>query len=265
MKFRALVDSGAEVSLIHSRIFASLKDKPKVFKKKAHLQSVSGQALNIEGCANITIKIGKTEVTQLFYIVKDMNRNVILGKDWLTQNGVRLYFDLGCLRIGKCYVSLEEDIKIASIIRCAKDAVLKPQTVNVCPVKLKNNPSFGATNLVEISALESGYVSSEPGLMVISTVAKFNKKRQFPLMIVNNTNKTIRLKKNGIVASANKIEKVNLVSDKLQRCDEKVDKFDMSEIKFLKHLDETLLLKLGRIKIFLQRLIKTWVVLIRLK
>jgi hypothetical protein len=46
MKFRALVDSGAEVSLIHSRIFASLKDKPKVFKKKAHLQSVSGQALN---------------------------------------------------------------------------------------------------------------------------------------------------------------------------------------------------------------------------
>ena len=124
MKFRALVDSGAEVSFIHSRIFASLKDKPKVFKKEAQLQSVSGQALNIEGCANITIKI-----------VKDMNRNVILGKDWLTQNGIRLFFDLGCLRIGKCYVSLEEDIKIASIVRCAKDAVLKPQTVNVCPVK----------------------------------------------------------------------------------------------------------------------------------
>jgi hypothetical protein len=38
-------------------------------------------------------------------------------------------------RIGKCYVSLDEDIKIAFIDRCAKDAVLKPQTVNVCPVK----------------------------------------------------------------------------------------------------------------------------------
>ena len=33
------------------------------------------------------------------------------------------------------------------------------------------------------------------------------------------------------MASANKIEEVNLVSDKLQRCYEKVDKFDMSEIK----------------------------------
>jgi hypothetical protein len=54
------------VSLIHSRIFASLKDKPKVFKKKAHLQSVSGQALNIDGCAKnfiffilITVEFGE--------------------------------------------------------------------------------------------------------------------------------------------------------------------------------------------------------------
>jgi hypothetical protein len=54
MKFRALVDSGAEVSLIHSRIFASLKYKPKVFKKKAHLQSVSGQVLYM-----ITVEFGE--------------------------------------------------------------------------------------------------------------------------------------------------------------------------------------------------------------
>jgi hypothetical protein len=47
-------------------------------------------------------------------------------------------------------------------------------------------------------------------------------------MIVNNTNKTIRLKKNCIVASANKIERVNLVSNNMHRWDEKVDKFDMT-------------------------------------
>jgi hypothetical protein len=50
-------------------------------------------------------------------------------------------------------------------------------------------------------------------------------------MIVNNTNKTIRLRKNCIVASANKIQEVNLVSNKLQKWDETVDKFDMSQIK----------------------------------
>jgi hypothetical protein len=80
------------------------------------------------------------------------------------------------------------------------------------------------SNLCVPGALIWVYVSSEPGWMVISTVAKFNKKRQFPLMIVNNTNKTIRLKKNCIVASANKIERVNLVSNNMHRWDEKVDK-----------------------------------------
>lgn len=33
-----------------------------------------------------------------------MNRNMILGRDWIKQKGVRLYFDLGYLRIGKTYV-----------------------------------------------------------------------------------------------------------------------------------------------------------------
>jgi hypothetical protein len=45
------------------------------------------------------------------------------------------------------------------------------------PCKIKKKYSFGATNLVEISALESEYASSEPGLMVISTVAKLKKKK----------------------------------------------------------------------------------------
>ena len=45
-----------------------------------------------------------------------MNRNMILGTDWLKNHGVRIYYDLGCIRIGdKNYVNLEEDIHIASV------------------------------------------------------------------------------------------------------------------------------------------------------
>jgi hypothetical protein len=42
---------------------------------------------------------------------------MILGREWLKQNGVRLYFDLGYLRIDKTYVRLEEDIHISSFLR----------------------------------------------------------------------------------------------------------------------------------------------------
>ena len=56
-----------------------------------------------------------------------MNRNVILGRHFLTNNGVRLYYDLGCLRINKHFVSLEEDLHIASLARLTQLVKLKPQ------------------------------------------------------------------------------------------------------------------------------------------
>ena len=54
----------------------------------------------------------------LFYAVRDMNRNLISGTDWLRQHGVRIYYDLGCLRIAnKTFVNLEEDIHVSSVAR----------------------------------------------------------------------------------------------------------------------------------------------------
>ena len=35
-----------------------------------------------------------------FYVVDNMNRNLILGRDWMIDNKIRIYYDLGCLRIG---------------------------------------------------------------------------------------------------------------------------------------------------------------------
>ena len=51
-------------------------------------------------------------------MVRDLNRNMILGLDWLKSNSVRIYFDLKSLRInGKTYVNLEKDIHVASTVR----------------------------------------------------------------------------------------------------------------------------------------------------
>ena len=36
-----------------------------------------------------------------FIVASGINKNVILGKDWLSKFGVRLYFDLQKLRVGK--------------------------------------------------------------------------------------------------------------------------------------------------------------------
>ena len=113
-RYRTLVDTGAECSLMHRRIYDQLKNKPRLINKKVCLQSASGTELKCDGCITVQICIGGTDMSQDFYVIRDLNRNLILGMDWLKQNNVRIYFDLKCLRInGKHYVNLEEDIHIA--------------------------------------------------------------------------------------------------------------------------------------------------------
>ena len=154
------------MSLMHSRVYRSLKKKPPLVKKFARLQSVSGGQLKIEGCATITFKIGDTEIKHMFYVSPSINRNFILGRDWLVQNGVRMYFDLGFLRIGKTEIPLEEDIHIASLVRLRSKTILKPQTATICQGKIKDSSGFPSTKFYSVSAVDTDFIGSEPGLMV---------------------------------------------------------------------------------------------------
>ena len=57
--FHALLDSGAEVSLIHTRVYNSPKEKPKLKKQSAFLQSVKGDSTDVDGCASLIYEIGR--------------------------------------------------------------------------------------------------------------------------------------------------------------------------------------------------------------
>ena len=81
---------------MHRRVYNNLKNKPKLLKKTADLQSANGSSLKVDGCVSVQFRIGGTED---FYVVRDLNRNMILGLDRLKSNNVRIYFDLKSLRI----------------------------------------------------------------------------------------------------------------------------------------------------------------------
>ena len=141
-----------------------------------------------------------------------INRNVILGRDWLVQNGVRLYFDLGFLQVGNSKVPLEEDIHIAPLVRLKSNTVLKPQTASVCVGKVKDSYELPTSHLYSVSAVNVGYISSEPGLMVSNSVARLSKGRAIPIMVVNNTNQTLQLSRCCVVARVETIGKGNIRS-----------------------------------------------------
>ena len=236
-KYRSLVDTGAEVSLIHLRVYQALINPPVMKKHFVNLQSVNGESLDVKGAIELYVELGGAKYIQKFYVVTNINRNVILGRDFLTTYGVRLYFDLGCLRIGKSYVSLEQDIHISSLVRLAKRTKLQPQSVTISTGKTKmsnmkvNNQLLRKTKvnntevnnqLLEISQIERGYLTSESGVMVGNTLTSNKNHNKLPIYLCNNTNRTITLRKGCVVGRADfvnskDIASVNENSDKLKK------------------------------------------------
>ena len=203
-KFRALVDSGADISLIRRDVYDSLRRKPKLIRQHTNVQSVNGDPLKIDGYIYLKFVIGGTTMTQRFYVSRNMNRKVILGNDWLTENGVRTYHDLGCLRVNGTYVPLQMDIHVTSTLRAKNKFLMKPQTTIICQCKARSTPDLPEKQLYQIAPTEIGFLSNEPGVMVSNSIAKLGKNRNIPVMIVNNTNKTYKIRKGCVLAKLEK-------------------------------------------------------------
>ena len=87
-------------------VYKALKVKPKITNHFVNLQSVNGESLEVKGRVNLNFEMNGTKLNHDFYLVKNRNRNLIIGHDFLTKNGVRLYFDLACLRVNNTFVRL---------------------------------------------------------------------------------------------------------------------------------------------------------------
>ena len=55
-----------------------------------------------------------------------------------------------------------------------------------------------------MTAINTGFLALEPGLMVTNTVVKVGKNR-FPFLICNSTNRTLRLKQGNVVAQVEEV------------------------------------------------------------
>ena len=221
-RYRALVDTGAEVSLMHRRVFDKLKDGYVLGKQKVNLQAVNGDRLQVDGCVTIKLKLGGRNFHQKFYVVDGLNRNVILGRDWIVDNKVVLYFnELRSMKIGQVYVPLEEDIHISALVRAANTVVIKPHTAIVCRAKTQAVLDSGGKQLCQISPTDRGYLSSEPGLELQKTVVEMRRDRMFPVLISNRTNKTFRVKRGSVIGKLEKLSEEHIVNSIQEMGEEK--------------------------------------------
>lgn len=232
-KLRALIDTGAEVSLISRKMYNSLSFPPKVNKnQKPYLQAANGESLSVVGRVNLSFKMNGLPLSHNFYVTEGLNRCVILGRDWLRMNGVRIYFDLGCLRIGKTYVKLQEDIHISSLVRINKKLVIKPQTAVVCHAKLSSGFQRKYGDIIEIQNIDE-CINDEPGLFIKDSVDRVRKTRKVSILVVIRSNKAYALTRGFVIGKAifankSEINNINLSNNNSSYLDD-FKEIDMPE------------------------------------
>ena len=122
-----------------------------------------------------------------------------MGRDWLQTNGVRIYYDLGAVRINNEYAPLEEDYLIGNVARMTFTTVLKPQASTVCEVKIKNKMKKGKAYVIEHQ--NSEFLRNFPGVSVTSAVISSDDHRKIPIVITNNTNQTLKVYRGSVIGN----------------------------------------------------------------
>lgn len=60
--------------------------------------------LKVDVYETIHFQVGRLVAKHAFYVIPNLNINIIIGCDWLQENGARIYYDLGALCIKVTYV-----------------------------------------------------------------------------------------------------------------------------------------------------------------
>ena len=79
----ALVDTGADINAISYETWEHI-GKPPMEKLVITVDTVSGQTNPVEGCLDLEVFIGATNVCERFFVMKPrmMETSVILGQPW---------------------------------------------------------------------------------------------------------------------------------------------------------------------------------------
>ncbi|XP_067664401.1 uncharacterized protein [Haliotis asinina] len=89
---------------------------------------------------------------------------------------------------------------------------IKPQSKSLVKAKVKNGTPFEVNNVYQATGTDNGYLGSEPGLLVCNSIIKLNKQREVPMMIVNTTNRTYRLKRGCILGTLTDVPSTKVVT-----------------------------------------------------
>jgi len=87
-----LLDTGSGISIINSKTFEQINDEKTAVLlplENIKISTASGDPMSIEGKAELSFKLSAIdEMKHSFYVVKELTEDIILGLDFMQQNGI---------------------------------------------------------------------------------------------------------------------------------------------------------------------------------
>ena len=204
-RYRALVDSGAEISVLNRHIAEQFPETECLASTQITLRTATGDAITVAGEMEVPFRLGKKHLVHTFIVADNISRSVIIGRDCLKAHGMKLDFGSNHLVIKGERVPLENDAYLASLVRVTNQRTLRPQTSTVVWGRFKGQKRLNTRKVYAVSGIDTGFTHLEPGLMVTNSVTKVVKQKKFPFLVCNNTNRTITLKRGNVVAQVEEV------------------------------------------------------------
>lgn len=191
-----LLDTGSSISFISENVrmaIPSLNRRP-INKNLILSKSVTGQSLDTLGTVNISLRLGPLHLQHEVQVIRNVSQNMILGWDFLQQQGAVLDLGIGVCRLHShslpllCATDMVPDSCTALVAECT---TIPPYCEMHCAVKL-TPPTANLTVPAEYSGLLEPYPTDLNGLAVARTLAKANE--GFTVArVLNPTNSPIEL------------------------------------------------------------------------
>ena len=211
-KVYALVDSGADISLISRETFDKIAAKNKFeFSTKdcVPLQTAAGQRIKNFGTVKLEVKLSGFNKMYKFQIVDNLKNQVLLGNDFLSDFGAQLDFGQKTLNIEGYVIPLRPQkltcASVTSLIRTTRKVTIPAQSYAEIPGQINRKQLIEQECTVQPLS-NAPILGEEPGLCVVESVGKVHQNRRIPVCIVNATGRDYTIPAYSVIGLAEVIE-----------------------------------------------------------
>lgn len=208
---RALVDTGADISVMSERYFRKLRGQTQLrldagVETLPECTSASGDLFASIGRVTLRFQLGSRVFKHPFLVLTGLTKPIIIGSDFLREQGAIIDFHEHTLRIGAMTVPMlkpGQSRNEVRLIRCTRRTVVQSQHITVLQGRAAKGTPPG---LYVVSMLETAPgLMDQPGVSIPNTVVEVPLSGKIRLTVFNETTATHALSKGAALCVAQPI------------------------------------------------------------